>query len=232
MYLPSIVKTLYRGVDWNRSFLAAKASGEIDGWFCPEALEMARAAGHEIASHGFTHVPFDDPQMSVQILDDELNAAVAVAKTKGYTIKSFVYPRNQVGHTDLLAKHGISAYRTFLPTANRISSLIREMNVLGTSQAHGWRDGELVVIPAGYFLNWLQGLRKRIPKAVTVHRWKSILKHAARHDGVAHLWFHPHNIISGPETMDVLSDILAIVARMRDAGQIVVQTQSEYASQI
>ena len=231
-YLPHVVETPYRGTDWNAHFLEAKARGEMDGWFCPEALDIAQAAGHEIASHGFTHVPFDDPQMPAATLDADLAAAVAVAKAKGYAIDTFVYPRNQVGHTDLLTKHGIGAYRTFLPSMNRIASLMREMNVMGTSQAHGLRDGELVVIPAGYFLNWRQGLRKRVPKAVTVRRWQSILKHAARHDGVAHLWLHPHNIISGPETMDVLSDILALVSRMRDTGKIVVQTQVEYARRV
>lgn len=231
-YLSLVVETYYRGIDWNTHFLAAKARGDMDGWFCPEALDMARSAGHEISSHGFTHVPFDDPQMSAATLDADLAAAVMVAKDKGYVIDTFVYPRNQVGHTDLLIKHGIGAYRSFLPTMNRFTSLMREVNVMGTSQAHGMRDGELVVIPAGYFLNWRQGLRKRIPKQVTVRRWQSILKHAACHDGVAHLWLHPHNIISGPETMDVLSDILAMVARMRDIGQIVVQTQAEYAQRI
>jgi peptidoglycan/xylan/chitin deacetylase (PgdA/CDA1 family) len=231
-YLPFIMETPYRGSDWNANFLAAKARGDMNGWFCPEALDIAGDQGHEIASHGFSHVPFDDLKMPELALDRDLDAAVMLAKSKGYAINTFVYPRNLVGRTNLLTKHGIGAYRAMLPATHRFNSLIRELNVLDISQAHGYLDEDLVVVPSGYFLNWRKGLRKRVPKSVTVRRWMSILKHAASNNGVAHLWFHPHNIISGPETMDVLSDILAAVVRMRDAGQIVVRTQEEYARQI
>jgi peptidoglycan/xylan/chitin deacetylase (PgdA/CDA1 family) len=231
-YLPFIMEAQYRGIDWNANFLAAKALGDVDGWFCPEALDIAGEHGHEIASHGFSHIPFDDLQMPDSALDRDLDAAVILAKSKGYAIETFVYPRNLIGRTRLLTKHGIGAYRALLPTTHRVTSLIRELNVLDTSQAHGHLKEDLVVIPSGYFLNWRKGLRKRVPKMVTVHRWMSILKHAVSHNGVAHLWFHPHNIISGPETIDTLSDILAAVVRMQDAGQIVVQTQAEYARQI
>src|SRR5215207_4853114 len=46
------------GANWMRHYRAAEMTGNLDGWFCPEALDIVRKdARHEIACHGFRHLP-------------------------------------------------------------------------------------------------------------------------------------------------------------------------------
>lgn len=222
----------YEGRNWLRNYRLAEAAGALDGWFCPAALDMALEGGHEIASHGFSHVPFDDPATPDADLAADIEAAVEVGRARGVPPRTFVYPRNRVGRTRLLAANGFGAYRTLLPGRGQILKLLREFNVLERSQPDGTvRDG-LLEIPAGYFLNWRQGIRRRVPRAVTRARWSSVLGHAARTGGVAHLWLHPHNIISAPETLGVLDRILGRAARLRDAGDLLIETQADYLDRL
>ena len=218
----------YRGANWLRKFREAQASGHLDGWFCPEAHDMAKAAGHEIGSHGFLHLPFDDAATPDARLFADVGAAVKAARHKGVKLETFVFPRNLVGRVSALTEHGFTGFRGTL-RQSRLVSLAKELAVSAAAQPQGVVENGLTVIPPGHFFNWRVGLRKRVPKAATAQRWRSMLQSASRSGGVVHLWLHPHNIISGPETMDVLRDVLASAARMRDAGEIEIVTQAQYA---
>lgn len=219
----------YRGENWLRCYRDAQLSGNLDGWFCPQAFELAAANGHEIASHGFMHLPFDDPNSNLEDISRELEGVRAVSEAKGVSPTTFIFPRNTVGHLSYLRNNGFIGYRTRLNVAGRLQSLAREMNILEKSQVVSKVTDGLVPIPAGHFLNWRHGLRRFIPKSVTVSRWKSILNDAASTDSVAHLWLHPHNLISAPSTADTLQAVLAYAAKLRNAGLINIQTQHEYA---
>jgi len=219
----------YRGANWLRHFRADSQRGEIDGWFCPEAFDMAKDQGHEIASHGFCHVPFDDEVMPASVLAAEVAAAVKLAKAKDVTLETFIYPRNRVAHPEILRDLGFKGYRTAIKQQHKALSLLREGHVFDQAQPHGDDADGMIRIPAGYFFNWRKGLRAKIPKAVTLARWKSILQTAADQNKVAHLWLHPHNLISGPETLDSLREVLNIATGMRDDGRLLVQTQADYA---
>jgi hypothetical protein len=63
-------------------------------------------------------------------------------------------------------------------------------------------------------------------------RWRRILADAVRNGWVAHLNFHPHNIIDGPGTLRTLAQILAAVAHHRDRGELEVMTQENFCAQM
>jgi len=73
-------------------------------------VEWIRKAhvGHEIASHSFVHIYYGDPEYGNSVARAELAVPVAAAP-KDITLKSFVFPRDQVGHLDVLREHGIRA---------------------------------------------------------------------------------------------------------------------------
>jgi peptidoglycan/xylan/chitin deacetylase (PgdA/CDA1 family) len=220
--------TIYNGQNWLRHFRAAVTEDRLDGWFCPEAFDLVKQTDHEIASHGFCHVPFDDPSTPRAALEADIDSAVFVAREKGVDLETFVFPRNTVQHTDLLESRRFLGYRGALKPPNRLWSLGREFNVFCKSHRHSRVGDKISEIPPGYFFNWRSGLRRRIPKFVTVARWRGIIADAVESDGVAHLWLHPHNIIDGPETLDVLRDVLRLAAEYRDKGQLKIATQAEY----
>jgi len=225
------------GENWLRCYRAAEEAGSLDGWFCPEALDIIRAhEEHEIGCHGFCHAPLAETAISESDADAELKAAGEIASLKGLTLKTFVYPRNQIGYVHLLRRHKYEGYRDRLSALGgafgRARSLLMEMKIVERAQEHGAVEDGLCRIPAGYFFNWRAGLRRRIPKAVTRQRWSSIMRSAAVSDRVAHLWFHPHNFIDGPETYDVLESVLQGAIALRAQGRLNIMTQESYVSHV
>src|SRR5260221_6353559 len=65
----------------------------------------------EIGSHSFSHAIFDDPRWSPETDATELAASVRLANEMGLELRSFAFPRNRVGHLDLLPRHGFQCFR-------------------------------------------------------------------------------------------------------------------------
>jgi peptidoglycan/xylan/chitin deacetylase (PgdA/CDA1 family) len=93
------------------------------GWYAPDILEWIRGTRvrHEIASHSFAHIYYGDPECNAAAARVDLTAAVAAASQCDVSLRSFVFPRNQVGHLDVLREQGIRAYRGADPTPFRKS---------------------------------------------------------------------------------------------------------------
>jgi peptidoglycan/xylan/chitin deacetylase (PgdA/CDA1 family) len=228
-YLDQIRAWKYQGKNWSRFYEADRERGDVDGWFCPEALSIARDAGHELASHGFSHIPFDDPTTAKEDLAKDMELVRLAARDCGFDPRTFIYPRNGIGHTDLIDSNEFVGYRDQLPIRGRASSLLREFNIFEKAQPKAaTQAGSTVKIPSGYFLNWRKGARARVPHAVSVARWKSILNSAVQSNGVAHLWFHPHNLISAPTTRHLLEAVLNHARSLREKGKLNIVTQEEY----
>lgn len=218
----------YRGDNWLRCFRAAETNGNLEGWFCPQALDIAAEAGHEIASHGFSHLPFDDPAVDISLIQRELEGVQRLAAEKGVALTTFIFPRNTVNHIDILRSAGFLGYRNRLHRSGRLASLAGEFNVNGRSQKETQLPDSPFSIEPGYFFNWRAGLRKIVPPSITLYRWKSILDDAVSTGNIAHLWLHPHNLISAPSTADVLASVLAYAAKLRDSGKLVIKTQHQH----
>jgi len=205
------------------------SSGTREGWHGDWAVDLAGAAsvGHEIALHGITHVPWGaigrDAAVAELALYPQLSSAVSRSRT-------FVFPRNQIAHVDLLARIGIAGYRLAPPRRSRGAALISEWNVRAMPDANPPPTPPPAPIPAGYFVNWQHGLRRLVPTCVSVLRLDHLLTVAARESSVVHLWLHPENIASAPATLDLLAAMLGRVAQARDRGQCAVLTQIDYVA--
>lgn len=220
--------------DWLTHHWDERRAGRTGGWFQPEALEIVRAdPRHEIACHSFCHRDLADGAISEAGAEAELAAAAAVAALKGVDLRTFVYPRNSIGHLAALRRAGYVGYRTARGSRGRILAIASEFNLRpAPEEAVSPRADGLIAIPAGYFLNWRFGPRRYVPQAVTVRRWTNLLDSAAASGGVAHLWFHPHNLITGPSTRDALEQILAYAARLREEGRLQIVTQERYCEDL
>ena len=227
---------LIDGRNWLVNFRAAQAEGNMDGWTMPDLLELVAAEGlHEIGCHGFSHLPLAPTLVSRDVMAREVAAASGVAAEKRLALRTFVYPRNLVGYPDELSREGYVGYRDRLNVSTgpvgRIGNLSSEFDLSQRPQADA--DGAMapIAIPSGFFFNWRRGARARVPRSITVLRWRRMLERAARDGGVVHLWLHPHNIISAPSTFDVLRDVVGVVAGLRDRGLLEVRTQARYCAE-
>lgn len=223
---------------WLAHHWADLSRGNGEGWFQPHSLDVVKADGrHEIACHGFSHRPLGDGMISEEEAEAELQAAEAVAALKGVRLRTLIFPRNMVGQLEVLRRNGYVGYREMLRRPpgklGRVVRLAEEFNIWPPPQkAVRARKGELVRIPAGRFFNWRFGSRRRVPPGVTVKRWTNLIDRAAATGGVAHLWLHPHNLITGPETRATLEQVLRHAARLRDAGRLLMETQAQYCERM
>jgi len=81
-----------------RNFRRAEAAGDLDGWFCPEAFDLARDSGlHEIGCHGSGIFRLGNCEVGSEEAGYELRSATELAKRKGVDLNTFVFPRNCVG---------------------------------------------------------------------------------------------------------------------------------------
>lgn len=224
--------------DWMRHFWSALERGDTQGWFQPHALDVVQADGrHEVACHGFCHRPLSDESVSVAAAEAELDAAHAVARLKGVALHTFIFPRNVVGHLPVLRRMGYIGYRARRlqgdGTLGRVRSVAGELNLHPRPQLVDTpAPGHLVRIPSGYFLNWRSGVRRAVPRALTVKRWMNLIDRAAAQGEVAHLWLHPHNLVTGPGTRSTLESILAYAAMRRAQGELDILTQEGYCRRI
>jgi len=85
-----------------------------DGATCgsPTASSTAssiRRSVTRIACHTFSHVLFGDSDTSREVAVAELEHSRTAFADAGLEFTSFVFPRNQVGHRDVLAEYGVEA---------------------------------------------------------------------------------------------------------------------------
>ncbi len=227
----------YRGADWGAAFKSSWAAKDLDGWLCPEALDLVRASGgHDIGAHGFTHLPLDDAHTSAEAATRELDLLGAFWERRGIRPRTFVFPRNQPGHLARLGEQ-FEAYRPphrlemRRGPAARLLRLVDEVNLFVRPAGHGKRSCP-AVLPSAMLLNYRAGGRRLVPRTVTVARVKRLLRRAIESGEVVHLYSHPHNFLTGHGQFELLAEVLGLVVEHAKAGEIEVMTQAECAARL
>lgn len=221
------------GRQWASAYEEARRRGTLDGWSAPELLDIVRrGGGHEVGSHGFSHLVIDEAALGRDDLRYELSGLRLLSSVKGLSVTTLVYPRNVKGYVDELPSAGLLGFRDSIPTTGSAAvSFSRELRVFERAEHHASLNRP-VAIPGGAFLNWRARLRKRIPVGVTVQRWTSALRNAIETRRVVHLWSHPHNFIDGDSQAELFDRILSVAARYVREGRMENLTQEEYCQRI
>lgn len=186
----------------------------------------------EIGSHSFSHVIFGDSGCSREAAASELAACVKLARERGLDLRSFVFPRNEVGHLDVLREYGFTCYRgpeetwysrTDVPgPVRRIAHLLEVLMATTPSAVEPQRTANgLWNIPGSMIYFPMHGLRRFIPVSRRVRRAVKGLESAASERRVFHLWFHPTNLADEMETMFAgLRSIFVRAREMREDGRL------------
>ena len=214
---------------WFDNVLPVIKRGDHDGWDGHDFFKQLSKSGHEMAWHGTTHVPLEDstPDEAVQL---ELELGRSLLSYLDCRPTSIVFPRNRVGHLHMLKQAGFDTYRAERRHGklSKCTGLAREWHVFDRRVwEKPYRSGDWMVSPPGDFLNWPARVRASIPPAVTVMRWKSLLRAAAEQGGYVHMWFHPHNFITAPAMRASFAAIISEVYQLVRTGDMVVLTMDE-----
>lgn len=196
----------------------------------------------EVACHGFSHAMIGADGVTAGVLDAELAASAQAASTLGITPRSFVYPRNLIGHVDRLPAHGYVAYRgrrTTVPFATRpawlrlvLRAVDRLRPMAGSAIRPARHASGIWNLPQTYlFAPATQ--RSGAPVCLWARRPLARLHQAARHRGLFHLWFHPYNLTDNPRrAIAALERICAEAAHLRDEGRLDVVTMGQLADRL
>ena len=209
-------------------------------WYGRDIIEqiIACKVRQEIGCHTFSHIIVGDDGCSRECLESELRACQAGAANYGVTLRSFVFPRNSVGHLDRLGEAGFTSFRGInrdwfgrLPgIASRIGHLVDNVLPLGPPVALPQQQYGLWDLPASYFYPPSTGLWKLVPVSSRVRKVKLGLREAAKQRRIFHLWFHPFNLASKPAALlKGLEEIFAEVSRLRADGRLDNLTMGETA---
>ncbi|THE64906.1 polysaccharide deacetylase [Salinadaptatus halalkaliphilus] len=209
-------------------------------WLAPGLVERVRDApvDHEIGCHSFSHVLFDPVATPTAVVEAELEACLAAAAEFGVDLESFVFPRNVVGHRELLATYGFSCYRGRSPSRWYDDSplyplgKVAEYAVCQTTpplvdprvDEHG-----LVDIPASLCLFSFEGVARSLVEPIVgdpvVRKAKRGIDAATAGDGICHLWLHP-NEVTTRRNIRRLQRVLAYIDQRRRQTELRVETMA------
>jgi hypothetical protein len=226
-----------------------------DDWFLPDPCSSVKDApiwygsdiirqiincpvSQEVGCHTFSHVRVGEPGCSRECFASELRACRAEADKLDLSLQSFVFPRNSIGHLDVLAENGFAAYRgntvrwyERLPgITSKISHLLDGILPVPPPVVMPQRDGNLWNLPASYFYPPADGWWGILPAALRAGKAKQGLRKAVKQQRIFHLWFHPFNLASNPDKLlEGLEAVFAEVCSYRDAGSLDNLTMGELA---
>lgn len=217
-------------------------------FYAPDLVDRIVSASprHELASHTFTHAILGDPECSREVAYSQLQECRRLSEARGREMVSLVFPRNQVGHLDVLNQLGFVSFRGpeatrygDVATASPVGKIVRFLEKFLATTPPCYKDfvcyrGDaaenwLVNVPASMFFPPYSGLWTLVGMKKRVSQAKKGIIEAVRNKALFHLWFHPFNLATSPMLIEALSEILAEVDRQVRAGNLESMTMAETA---
>lgn len=212
-----------------REFLADAAPETQDARDLLDLLLAARCR-QQFATHGYSHVLFDDPEQDATAIAAELDRAVEANHMAGIGATRFVFPQNRGGHYAALRAAGIEVARLWpldrgAPAAGvRPRALplraVRAVCVPPSPVLERVDESGLRLHHASELLSWGE-TAGALRTAVVKWRLSRALNLAASGQTV-HLWLHPFNLVVSPGLAAHVEVFLHRVAAHRERGNIAV----------
>lgn len=218
-------------------------------YYAPDVVNdiISARQPHEIGCHTFTHAILGDPECTRDVARSQLEECKRLASEMNIELVSLVFPRNSIGHLDVLCELGFQSFRgvekRWYRALNQSSILGRGFHFLDRLLAltppcysevlvYSSRDGarHLVDIPASMFFPPFGGLWNAVSLSRRVLQAQRGIAEAVKRKGIFHLWFHPENLVSSPLLLEGLEEILRAVDGLRADGVVECCTMAEAAS--
>lgn len=195
-------------------------------YFAPDIIDTLKSSPYvEIGTQTYCHYYCQEEGQTIEQFDADLEMACKVARQHGITLKSIVFPRNQVSeeYLEICRKYGLTSYRgnakryydtphSFLGRyKNRLLRILDSyVNIGGYTSYHiNSSNSEMLNISASRFLRPYSHKLFFLEK-LKLNRIKKEMMHAAQHNEIYHLWWHPHNFGRNiKQNFEMLEKILA-----------------------
>ncbi len=208
-----------------------------------ERLRKARPF-QEIGLHGgLTHLIWTDAAATRDAVKQELAEGVKALEQAQVRPLSFSFGREQEAYHDLLPAHGIRCYRGRTATRafqlgptlrGKLARLLDE--VRRSTPPPVWPEETLPGlwnIPSSLFLYPIGAARTRVVGLRSrLERFSRGLAAAARLRGIFHFCLHPENLTESRQGFSLFEDILDLLIRIRDRGDVEILTMGEVAARM
>jgi peptidoglycan/xylan/chitin deacetylase (PgdA/CDA1 family) len=218
------------GRDW---FFQHPPVGGDRAWYGRDLVErIVRARPRqEIASHSFCHLPYDEVRTPRAAVQADVRAARAAHAAAGLPFDTFVFPRNVIGFTGLLAEAGVLVYRGHTRAwydAIPVRAVRRALDALAfvlplpvPTVTPRVDAAGLLDVPDSMLLYSRSGAGRLVPPRRVAAKAAGALARAAARGDVFHLWFHPANFVERTEEqLRILEAILRSACGLRAAGRL------------
>jgi hypothetical protein len=232
---PEIVRADH---DWHPAdWFASDPCGSVETapiFYGRDLVEKIRgcAVSQEIGSHSFSHIIFSDAGCSADAARSELTECLKLAREMDIEMASFVFPRNEIGHLDVVGELGFKCYRGVEPNwfesaryPQSFRRIMRLMEVLLAAKPPvvlpEREENGLWNIPGSAMYFPSHGVRRHISMNRRVKRAVKGLDAAVAEKKIFHLWFHPTNMADEMEEMfGGLRKILEHADSLRQKGEL------------
>lgn len=205
-------------------FLSEAKGPTKDGRDLMDSL-MSMKTKQTFGSHTYSHLLASDTDQDYKAYGNDIAQSVRVNKSWGVDAQKLVFPRNIVGHSQVLSDLGFTHIR--MPPKNAalgsrsltkrtLDYLNRPVSPVSEEQD----DSGLNLHYASEFLNWghqSPSFKKRLHS----RRVRAALKHA-ENGGDVHFWLHPFNLAETVGLSDVVDGFLLDLKRLEDRDKITV----------
>ena len=210
--------------------------------FAPELVDdlVRSEVDHDIGCHTFSHVEFGGSETTRELARAEVQACVRAARERGIEPRSFVFPRNSVGHRAVLADGPIRCYRDGSgATPGGVFQPVRKLSraTLGDEfLVRPQRDEYgLVNVPRSLYLfgfeDPFRALFEPFLGDPILRMVRLGLDQAEREDGIFHLSLHPNDLTSERKVERIEAVVSTIAHRRRRSG-IEVETMRDVAERV
>jgi hypothetical protein len=198
--------------------------------FAPDIIkEIQRTPYQEIGTHTYSHYYCLEEGQNVTQFREDLIMAIHKAEECGVTLKSLVFPRNQLKeeYLEVCYELGIKNVRSNPeswywrnPNSESIfTKLARTGDAylpFGTKSYKLSNAASKINFPfcqmASRFLRPVEG--NKVLRNLKLGRIKKEMTHAAKNNEIYHLWWHPHNFGDSPEAS--LEDLRLILKHYKN----------------
>ncbi len=198
--------------------------------FAPSLIRQILACqGQEVATHTLSHFYALAPGPTLESFRADLRSARLAAYQYGITLKSIVFPRNQISrqHLRICSEDGLIAYRSteadpwiekgtgMAGRAMRFADSYFGLSGDGCATPRLDEEYSIVSVSGSRFLRpWNAGLKAL--EDLRLRRICASMDAAAKSNKTFHLWWHPHNFgMHLTENIAILTRIAEHYANLR-----------------
>jgi len=185
---------------------------------------------HEIGYHTFSHTNF--LSVNRDVAECEVKRGIKLAKEWGINLETFVFPKNEISHLDILIENGFKIYRgdnfrrndpnqrLTIQKMNRFLDYLQPMPV-----EPSWKNG-IWEIPTS-----MQFIDAERPFSL-LFRAMLGLREAIVKKQVFHIYLHPYDLLIQPSLLNTLDKFLAVVSDRKAKDELEIMTMGDLASDL